>query len=217
MPKHKFFYCMEADGADGGGVPAGEPSGVPPVHPAGDGGGNPTPPPAGEAKPGQMPNPFAPKPAAEGPKPPAEAVVPEEYKFNLPEGMTISDDLKGKFTEIAKGAKLTQEQADALIKMHADTVMDLNGRAAAMANSWLDESHKQGLDTEENLGLVNETLNMFGTDELRNILVESGVACHPEVLSFLQRIGSLIHEDKPTSGGNAASSGQVNFFPNSKY
>lgn len=205
MHKQKFYYFLEGEGVGGGG-------GTPP--PASNEGDMP---PASDPKPNTMPNPFAPKAEGGSAPPAAEPVVPEEYTFNLPEGFTISDDLKGKFTDVAKGAKLTQEQADALIKMHADTVMELNGRAATMANNWLEESQKMGLASEENLGLVNETLNMFGTDELRNVLVESGLACHPEVLSFLQRIGGLIHEDKPTSGGNVGSSSQTNYFPNSKY
>ena len=215
MPKQ--YYFLEMDGAGGGGA-AGTPAGGAPANDGGTPGGAPAggaPSGAGNA-PGTMPNPFAPK-AEGGAQPPANPVVPEEYKFNLPEGVTMSDELKGKFTEIAKGAKLTQEQADSLLKMHTDSVMEINGRAAEMANGWLEESHKLGLDTEQNLGLVNETLKMFGTEELRNVLVESGLACHPEVLTFLQRIGGLIHEDKPTSGGNVGSSAQINYFPNSKY
>ena len=43
-------------------------------------------------------------------------VVPENYEFNIGEGLTLTDDMKNKFTEIAKGAKLTQEQADYVIQ-----------------------------------------------------------------------------------------------------
>lgn len=211
MPKQ--YYFLEIDGAGGGG---GAPAGGAPAVDGGTPGGAPAGTSAG-GTPSAMPNPFAPKMTEGGAQPSVNPVIPEEYKFNLPEGVTMSDELKGKFTEIAKGAKLTQEQADSLLKMHTDSVMEINGRAAEMANGWLEESHKLGLDTEQNLGLVNETLKMFGTEELRNVLVESGLACHPEVLTFLQRIGGLIHEDKPTSGGNVGSSAQINYFPNSKY
>lgn len=179
----------------------------------------PSQPPVDDKKVG-MPNPFEPKapetPAQ--PQPTAQPVVPEKYEFKLPEGMSISDELKNRFTEVAKSAKLTQEQADSLLKMHADTMMEVNGQAEAMANTWAEESSKQGLLAPEKIGLANEALNLFGTKELRNLLVDSGVANHPEVLTFLQRIGGLIHEDTPVSGGNVASQQQeINYFPNSKY
>lgn len=146
----------------------------------------PSQPPVDDKKVG-MPNPFEPKapetPAQ--PQPTAQPVVPEKYEFKLPEGMSISDELKNRFTEVAKSAKLTQEQADSLLKMHADTMMEVNGQAEAMANTWAEESSKQGLLAPEKIGLANEALNLFGTKELRNLLVDSGVANHPEVLTFL--------------------------------
>lgn len=210
---HSIYFAP-----DTGDVGAGAPAEPQNNQPSGQTGTQPSTP-ADDKKVG-MPNPFEPK-APEDPaqqQPAAQPVVPEKYEFNLPEGMSISDELKNRFTEVAKSAKLTQEQADSLLKMHADTMMEVNGQAEAMANTWAEESGKQGLLAPEKIGLANEALNLFGTKELRNLLVDSGVANHPEVLTFLQRIGGLIHEDTPVSGGNVASQQQeINYFPNSKY
>ena len=209
---HSIYFAP-----DTGDVGAGAPAEPQSNQPSGQTGTQPSTP-ADDKKVG-MPNPFEHK-APETPvqqQPAAQAVVPEKYEFNLPEGMSISDELKSRFTEVAKSAKLTQEQADSLLKMHADTMMEVNGQAEAMANTWAEESNKQGLLAPEKIGLANEALNLFGTKELKNLLVDSGVANHPEVLTFLQRIGGLIHEDTPVSGGNVASQPEVSYFPNSKY
>ena len=60
--------------------------------------------------------------------------VPETYEFNLPEGLTISDEQKEAFSAVAKEAKMTQEQANSLLKMHADIVMEQQRQAEDIKN-----------------------------------------------------------------------------------
>lgn len=194
------FYkiVMEADGA-GGGEPASEPQGEPAQEPQGE-------PPKG------MPNPFL-------GKEPEAPVVPEEYNFNLAEGLTISDELKGQFTKIAKGANLTQDQVDALMKMHCDTILDFTRQAENQANEWATECEKQGLLKDENITLAKEAIATFGGDEVMQVLVDTGAANHPAVMKMLQTIGGLIHEDKPVNGDNASKQKDDAdiLFANSKY
>lgn len=193
----KDFYkiFMDADGNGGGGENA-------PAEPA----------PAEPAEPKGMPNPFQ-------PKEPEAPIVPEEYQFNLAEGLTISDELKNQFSEIAKGANLTQDQVDALMKMHSDTILDFTRQAENKANEWAVECEKQGLLKAENISLAKEAITMFGGDEVMNALIETGAANHPAVMKMLQTIGGLIHEDKPVDGNNAGQSkSDIDIlFGNSKY
>lgn len=206
---NKIFY--EADGAGGGGDPVGgsDPAG------AGDepGGGDP----AGSGAGGE---PAAPKNIFEDGDDPATEQVPEEYEFNLGEGLEISDDLKARFTEVAKGANLTQSQADALMKMHSDVVLDMMHQAEEQANNWASECEKQGLLTKENIAFAKSALTTFGGDEAKKVLVSTGAANHPAIQKMLQNIGSLLAEDKVPDGQEPPKQQKNDadiLFANSKY
>ena len=150
---------------------------------------------------------------------PPAPVVPESYEFNLGEGLTITDELKGKFTEIAKGAKLTQEQANALIDMHSSILLDYMHQTEAKVNGWVDECQKAGYLSEENLGYAKSAINYFGGSDAMNALVETGAINHPAVFKMVMTIGQLIAEDAPPKGEppkGPKSSADI-LFPNSKY
>lgn len=197
--KDYYKICMDIDGGGGGG----EPPADPPTEPT------PMDPPT---EPKGMPNPFQ-------DKEPEAPVVPDEYAFNLGEGLTISDELKTQFTEVAKGANMTQQQVDALMKMHSDVILDYTRQAENQANEWATECEKQGLLKAENITLAKEAIAMFGGDEVMQVLVDTGAANHPAVMKMLQTIGGLIHEDKPVSGDSAGKqkSDADILFGNSKY
>ena len=150
---------------------------------------------------------------------PPAPVVPESYEFNLGEGLTITDELKGKFTEIAKGAKLTQEQANALIDMHSSILLDYMHQTEAKVNGWVDECQKAGYLSEENLGYAKSAINYFGGSDAMKALVETGAINHPAVFKMVMTIGQLIAEDAPPKGDppkGPKSSADI-LFPNSKY
>ena len=150
---------------------------------------------------------------------PPAPVVPESYEFNLDEGLTITDELKGKFTEIAKGAKLTQEQANALIDMHSSILLDYMHQTEAKVNGWVDECQKAGYLSEENLGYAKSAINYFGGSDAMNALVETGAINHPAVFKMVMTIGQLISEDAPPKGEppkGPKNSADI-LFPNSKY
>lgn len=146
-------------------------------------------------------------------------VVPESYEFNIGEGLTITDELKERFTTIAKGAKLSQEQADALIKMHSDIMLDQIKQTEERVNGWVKECEKQGYLSQENLGYAKSAINYFGGSDAMNALVETGAINHPAVFKMVMTIGQLIAEDAPPKGDppkGPKSSADI-LFPNSKY
>lgn len=149
--------------------------------------------------------------------------VPENYEFNLGEGLTITDEQKTAFTSIAKEAKLTQAQADSLLKMHSEIINGYMHQAEEAIEKNIAECQKQGLTTKENLGYAKAAVDMFGGSEAMNVLVETGAINHPAVCKLFITIGQLISEDKsPDShigGGSAMNQSQLAdvLFPNSKY
>lgn len=153
-------------------------------------------------------------------EPADKPAVPEEYQFNLGEGLSISDELKARFTKVAKESNMTQQQADALMKMHSEAMLEVMQAGDKQAAEWESESVKQGLCTKEKLGYAVEAIKVFGGDEVRDILIQTGVANHPAVLGFLERIGELIHEDSNKEGqtkpADTKDLGAI-LFANSKY
>ena len=149
---------------------------------------------------------------------PQEPVVPEVYEFNLPEGLTISDEQKEAFSAVAKEAKMTQEQANSLLKMHADIVMEQQRQAEEIKNQWMNECAKQGLNTPENLAAAKIAVDTFGGGDAMNALIESGAVYHPAVQAFLQRIGHLLQEDNAPDGKAVTQTSAADLlFSNSKY
>ena len=209
MQKRYWFQrFLEADGAGGGDVGGADNGGAPDNSNAGTEGG--------EAKPNifDLPKDNAPENTDNNP------TVPEEYQFNLGEGLTISDDMRTRFTQVAKEAKLTQGQTDALMQMHSEMMLELINAGDKQAEEWAEECSKQGMLTPEKLGYANEALKVFGGDEVKNVLIQTGAANHPAIMRMLQTIGELIHEDSNKEGASKPPNNNdlsTILFPNSKY
>lgn len=147
-------------------------------------------------------------------------VIPEKYEFNLPEGLQLTPEIESQFTEIAKATGMTQEQANGLIKLHSDLMLDVMQQATKQKNAWEAECKKAGLTSPEKLQLAKNIVNTFdNTGEVMRVLVESGAAYHPAVLGMLQEMGSLLQEDSAPDSKPApqAKSAADLLFGNSKY
>lgn len=147
--------------------------------------------------------------------------VPESYEFNLGEGLTITDEQKTAFTAIAKEAKLSQAQADSLLKMHSEIINGYMHEAEEAIEKNIAECQKQGLITKENLGFAKAAVDTFGGSEAMQVLIDTGAINHPAVCKLFVTIGQLISEDKPADthvgGGKGTPRAEDILFPNSKY
>ncbi len=146
--------------------------------------------------------------------------IPEKYEFNLPEGLQLTPEIENQFTEIAKATSMTQEQANGLIKLHSDLMLDVMQQATKQKNAWEAECKKAGLTSPEKLQLAKNIVNTFdSTGEVMQVLVESGAAYHPAVLRMLQEMGSLLQEDSAPDSKPApeAKTAADLLFGNSKY
>lgn len=215
--RKKWLYFLAPDGGDAGGGEGGaggdggtggdggaaggsksifdNPDGG--SNPPGDGGGNP----AGDGG--------------------GAGTVPENYEFNLGEGLTITDEQKTAFTAIAKDAKLSQAQADSLLKMHSEIINGYMHEAEEAIEKNIAECQRQGLITKENLGFAKAAVDTFGGSEAMQVLIDTGAINHPAVCKLFVTIGQLISEDKPADthvgGGKGTPRAEDILFPNSKY
>ena len=147
--------------------------------------------------------------------------VPENYEFYLGEGLTITDEQKTAFTAIAKDAKLSQAQADSLLKMHSEIINGYMHVAEDANEKNIAECEKLGLTSQENLGFARTAVNTFGGSEAMQVLIDTGAINHPAVCKLFVTIGQLISEDKPADthvgGGKGTPRAEDILFPNSKY
>lgn len=206
--RKKWLYFLAPDGGDAGGGEggAGGDGGT-----GGDGGA------AGGSK-SIFDNPDGGNPPGDGG---GAGEVPENYEFNLGEGLTITDEQKTAFTAIAKDAKLSQAQADSLLKMHSEIINGYMHAAEDAIEKNIAECQKLGLTSQENLGFARTAVNTFGGSEAMQVLIDTGAINHPAVCKLFVTIGQLISEDKPADthagGGKGTPRAEDILFPNSKY
>ena len=214
--RKKWLFFLAPDGGDAGGGEggAGGDGGT-----GGDGGA------AGGSK-SIFDNPDGGNPPGDGGGNPAgdgggAGTVPENYEFNLGEGLTITDEQKTAFTAIAKDAKLSQAQADSLLKMHSEIINGYLHAAEDAVEKNIAECQKLGLTSQENLGFARTAVNTFGGSEAMQVLIDTGAINHPAVCKLFVTIGQLISEDKPADthvgGGKGTPRAEDILFPNSKY
>lgn len=214
--RKKWLFFLAPDGGDAGGGEGGA---------GGDGGTGGDGGVAGGSK-SIFDNPDGGNPPGDGGGNPAgdgggAGTVPENYEFNLGEGLTITDEQKTAFTAIAKEAKLSQAQADSLLKMHSEIINGYMHEAEEAIEKNIAECQKQGLITKENLGFAKAAVDTFGGSEAMQVLIDTGAINHPAVCKLFVTIGQLISEDKPADthvgGGKGTPRAEDILFPNSKY
>ncbi len=143
----------------------------------------------------------------------------KEYEpFTLPEGMESDDEGMAAFTEQAQELGLTQEQAQALVTLGAERtqaaieqyIQAQNEVNAQAWEQWAEETKKDkelgGAKLKENLDTAKRALDHFGSDGLKQLLTESGIGNHPEVIRHFYRVGMTIADDShvmPGEGGGS--------------
>lgn len=214
--RKKWLFFLAPDGGDAGGGEGGA---------GGDGGTGGDGGVAGGSK-SIFDNPDGGNPPGDGGGNPAgdgggAGTVPENYEFNLGEGLTITDEQKTAFTAIAKDAKLSQAQADSLLKMHSEIINGYMHAAEDAIEKNIAECQKLGLTSQENLGFARTAVDTFGGSEAMQVLIDTGAINHPAVCKLFVTIGQLISEDKPADthvgGGKGTPRAEDILFPNSKY
>lgn len=138
--------------------------------------------------------------------------APEEYAdFVVPEGVEVDTALLEQAQPIFKEIGLSQIQGQRLVDMFATHV-----QASTQANSdsynqvvkdWVDEAKADteigGTAFDENVGIAKRGLDSFGTPKLVEVLNQTGLGNHPEVIRLFTKIGKTLKEDDPGATGGA--------------
>lgn len=138
--------------------------------------------------------------------------APDTYAdFKLPENQSVSDD----FVEYAKGQNWTQEQAQSALERDLTnkkaTVEAFEAQQAdemkAVKKGWLDEvmADKEigGDNHKKVMAGAKQVYDQFGSKELSDLLNQTGLGNHPEVIRLFHNIRNAISEDTFVDGTNS--------------
>lgn len=131
--------------------------------------------------------------------------APEKYDFKFDEGRTVDAGILDVYSEVAKELNLTQDAAQKMLSKIAPVIEGQQlQRIEAVKNEWTQASVTDkefgGDKLQENLQVAEKALSQFGTDQLRALLKQSGLANNPEVIRFMYRAGRQLSEDTVVSG-----------------
>jgi len=143
--------------------------------------------------------------------------APEKYELTAPEGMTFDAETFGKVEPVLRELGMSNEGAQKLADAYAKEVIPIfqkraddaiAQRAADQRKEWDDAFNADpdigGAKREETLQLAAKAFDFYGIKPdtgIRQLLNESGLGNHPDMIRFVARIGKDIGEDGFDRGG----------------
>ena len=161
------------------------------------------------------------KTATEGDGKTAVVGAPETYEaFNFGDGASFSDVSVGKITEVAKGLNLNQEQAQKLASAAGDFqrqfASEIKANVAEQINQWGEQAKSDkeigGDNFEVSVATANKAARTFGSPAFMQLLKDSGMERHPEVIRTFLKIGQSISPDTLINDGAPVVEGDTTTF-----
>lgn len=153
-----------------------------------------------------------------------EKVVPESYEFKMPEGRELDKGLVEKFTPVLKELKVSQEEAQKLADLMVEDQMAKEAAYKEITEGWKQETIKTlGSDHEAKMGVAAKFIDKFGNDKVRQVLNDTGLGNHPEIVQMFINAGKHFGNDPFVAGAtkkNAVADPERQarkFFPNTKF
>lgn len=142
---------------------------------------------------------------------PTETVLPATYTLQLRDGYSLDEQGQQEVDALFHDMKLSPEQAqkaadeymrrvDALTQKQAEYQREQSARWAAESAH---DSEYGGSKFRENLSYSADAMKKFGTPRLREMLNQTGVGNHPEMVRFFIRVGKALRQDTLVTGSQA--------------
>lgn len=152
----------------------------------------------------------APTPAA--PQEPGTGGAAEPFTLadlQLAEGVTVAEEDFKAIGEIL-GTNFSKETAQKLIdfetKRQQSLMSAIDAESTAQRKAWEEAARTDkelgGDKFDENLAAAQEALNALATPALREMLEQTGIGSHPEVVRLFVKLAPLVREPRPGVGLN---------------
>lgn len=136
--------------------------------------------------------------------------APETYgDFTLPDGMAADSGLLEQATPLFRELGLNQDQAQKLVSFwathQAATAEAQRAAATQQATQWLRDMQADpvlgGAKFAQNTGVAFRAVERFGSPALKELLNQSGLGNHPELVRFAFNVGQAMGEDGVLTSG----------------
>lgn len=138
----------------------------------------------------------------------ADTGANEDYELETPEGVPMDGQALSEFKEVAKSLNMPKEAAQKVLSIGVSMLERWNQHLMQQVDEHKAEMLKAakqdreiGPEFEKNLAAAKAAVQKFGSAELANLLSETGLENHAEVIRFLVRVGKLTQNDKPPVSG----------------
>ncbi len=135
---------------------------------------------------------------------------PEKYDYSgieLPENYCYDENLLNEFNELAGKYNLSQKSANELMSMAVKlTQLTGNNYSKTMAeqqrqqiedykHSLINDREIGGANFERTMRTANIAYSQFADNDVRSLLSQSGLNCHPKVVKMFYEIGKRMQND----------------------
>ena len=151
--------------------------------------------------------------------------VPDEYKFELPEGVELDTKALELAVPVFKELGLSQDNAQKLVGVFTEFQQQQMQASAdsfvETVTGWTDavkgDKELGGEDFDKNMAIAKRTLDKYGDESLMEDLHTYGWGSNPNFIRLLHKVGQTLKEDNPGSNGkNSSGSGDIisRMYPN---
>jgi hypothetical protein len=138
-----------------------------------------------------------------------EETVPEKYEFQRAEQLAVKEHVLEEFQNVAKDMGLSQSKAQALIDLaNKNAVAQQQAQQEAwnkQRETWVNELKSDqdfgGQKFDETISRAQRALTNFGSDNLKQLLNDSGLGDNPELVRLLAKVDRATSEKEPVEGG----------------
>jgi hypothetical protein len=130
--------------------------------------------------------------------------APEKYEIKVGEGIEMDQEALEKFTPVFKDLGLSNEGAQKLVDAYVPVMQEMAEKTRQkaltdynkMTDEWKQDTMKQlGDSAKESLAVCSKAIDAFGSSKLRELLDETRLGNHPEMVNFMLKVGKTIKED----------------------
>jgi len=152
------------------------------------------------------------------------AGVPESYAaFTVPEGLQITPEDHTAFSEVARTAGLSQEQAQKMIDYYSGTVQKTTASEAQRRIDQRNASYQEALKVHGKEGAeeANRALSKYGTQDYIQYLKDNNLDVDPKTIAVWRNVYKSESQGQLVSSNQSQNSGIVNgvdlkkLYPNS--
>jgi hypothetical protein len=142
-----------------------------------------------------------------------------DFELKLPEGSNLDASYLEQTKALAKELGLSQEAAQKLVERDSGLLSSVSERNAVQVREkteqWAKDAQADkeigGGNFQSSVNDARTALDKFGSPEFKNMLNQSGVGNHPELIRLLARVGKAMREDKMVTTSSQPARAQKSF------